>query len=122
MFNKTPEILKTKSKFYQDSETEDLIRWGQGLNSFKKQASTFDGLTQYFFTWALGITIIGSFITYLIYQLNESWITLLVAGIVLIIPALSVLIFSCLLVSEILRNKKNYQEIVEELKFRNVIS
>lgn len=107
---------------YSYASDEDLKRWYRQSNTLGKRLSSAEGLTLYFFLWSSGITVVGSLLTLLIHSWIGSWIVLLVGGIVLALPVLSVIILGISILAEAHGDKITNREYLRELRRRDAAS
>lgn len=103
---------------YKDYSTKQLKRYASQSNSWGKRIAQADGLTEYFFVTCLGITVFGSLITAFLYAFIGSWVVLLVAGILLIIPCLTILILGMNILMGAFSAKAEYNALMNEIERR----
>lgn len=103
-------------KYY---DTETLKRHASQSGTLSKRLNSVEGMTSYFFSRCLAVTVVGSVLTWVLYMLMGSWIILLVSGILLFLPALSVLILGMVIVGDAYESKQEYNLTVAEIERRS---
>lgn len=105
---------------YSYASDDDLKRWYRETNTLGKRLSSAEGLTVYFFSWAVGITTLAGLLTLLLHSWIDSWIVVLVGCIILAPSAFMVIVLGLAILSGSHSKKKANQRYLKELRRREV--
>lgn len=103
---------------YKHFSTPQLKRYASQSNSWGKRLANVEGLTAYFFSVCLAIMVFGGLVVALVYAWLGSWIVLLVGGLLLAIPCLTVIILGIGIIFEIVQAKAKYNSSMAEIERR----
>lgn len=106
---------KESFKYLSD---EQLMESAYNKSTLGKRFESFDAESGALFTVTALITVVGAIATSVVYHFVSSWIVLLVAGLLLAIPAASVVIFSMLAIGHVHSKKNSYKLALIELNRR----
>lgn len=111
--------VDTEEEFkYYDTKT--LKQYASQSSTLSKRLNNVEGMTSYFFSRCLAITVVGSVLAGVVYMFMGSWIILLFSGILLFLPALSVCILGMVIVGDGYESKQEYNQIMAELARRSL--
>lgn len=106
---------KESFKYLSD---EELMESAYQESTLGKRFESFDAESGALFMLTTLITVVGVIVTAVVYHFVNSWIVLLVAGLLLAIPVASVLILSMLAIGHVHSKKNKYKLALIELNRR----